>query len=539
VKGIIAAPQPEAAVVGRWAFSEGGNAIDAAIATAFAQGVVEPMMNGIGGNGTLHVFNARTGEDICIDFYGRAPLSSTGEMFVPDIIRPLRVAGQWELNGHINQVGYKAITTPGTILGLWELHQRFGTMPWAKTIQPAIRLARDGFVVPGELYNYWTREAPDGQSTALEILNATPAMAAIYTKNGQPYLPGEVLRNPDYAESLEHIARLGPAWLFEGEIPRIIAADFASNGGLLTQEDFRQYKARVTNPVQASHHGFTVSSNPAPGAGPQVLEILNILEGWDMEGIGFGTSEYVRRMALAQRASFADRAKYLADPEFADVPTQLLISKDRASYWRERIEAGETFDTTRDTPPEPPTTTTVSAIDAQGNAINITHTLGSPGSGVIVPGLGFQFNNSMFGFDCRPGNVNSIAPGKSRTTGMSPTIIFTDGQAIMALGAPGATKILTANAQVVHNYLVYDMSPEEAVNAPRLHAESQFIDIEPRIYYNVQEEMSKRGFKLLKSTLSYDPYFANVHAVERQPSTGKLRGAADPRARGGVSWWDE
>ncbi|MCL4533706.1 MAG: gamma-glutamyltransferase [Bacteroidetes bacterium] len=539
MRGVIAAPQPEATVVGRWALSQGGNAIDAAIATAFAQGIVDPMMNGIGGNGTLHVYPARTGEDLCIDFYGRVPLKATPDMFVNDIIGPLRVAGQWELKGHINQVGYKAVTTPGTMLGLWELHRRYATMPWKMLAGPAIRMAREGFVVPGEIYRYVTTPPQPGQSSALEILNATPAMAAIYTKNGEPYKPGEVLRNPDYANSLEQIAEHGPKWLYEGEIPRRIAADFAEHGGLLTEEDFRQYRVRVSQPVKCTFHGYTVSSNPSPGAGPQLLEILNILEGWDLEALGFGEAEYVRRVCLAQRASFADRVDYLCDPEFGEVPTDMLISKERAAHWRERIEAGERFDVCPTGPAEPPSTTTVSAMDEEGNAVNITHTLGSPGSGAVVPGLGFQFNNSMFGFDARPGHVNSMAPGKARTTGMSPTVVFKDGDPVLVLGAPGATKILTGNAQVIVNILVHGMTPVEAVAAPRMYCESQYFDLEPRLYYNVRDELEAKGYRLLKSPFSYDQFFALVHAVQRDPASGKLAGAADPRNRGGVSWWND
>lgn len=537
MRGVIAAPQPEATAVGRWAFSQGGNAIDAAIATAFAQGLVDPMMSGIGGNGTLHVYSAKTGEDLCIDFYGRVPLKATPDMFEKDIIRPLRIGGQWELKGHINQVGYKSVTTPGTMLGLWELHQRYATMPWKTLAQPAIRLAEEGFPVPGEMYRYWTEKKQPGQATALEILTATPAMAAIYTKNGKLYQPGEILRNPDYAVSLSQIAEHGPKWLYEGDIPRRIAAHFAEHGGLLTEEDFWQYKVRVRQPVKTSFHGYTVSSNPAPGSGPQVLALLNILEGWDLEGLGFGEAEYVRRICLAQRASFADRAEYLGDPDFVDVPTEMLISKERADYWRKRIDAGEVFDVRQRGAAEGPHTTTVSAMDEEGNAVNITHTLASPCSGVVVPGLGFQFNNSIFGFDARAGYPNSMAPGKARTTGMSPTIVFKDGQPVMVLGSPGLTKILTANTQVVVNIFVHGMSPVEAICAPRMYCEAQYFDLEPRLYYNVKDELEGQGYQLQKSELSYDPFFASVHAVQRDPATGALRGAADPRGRGGLSWW--
>ncbi len=538
MRGVIAAPQPEATVMGRWALAQGGNAIDAAIATAFAQGVADPMMNGIGGNGTLHVYSAKTGEDLCVDFYGRVPLQVKTDMFVNDIIRPLRVGGQWELKGHINQVGYKSVTTPGTILGLWELHRRFATMPWKDLIQPAIRFAREGLIVPGELCRYWTSPREPGQVPIIDILTATPAMKAIYTKDGELYQPGEALRNPDYANSLEQIAEHGPQWLYEGEIPRRIAVEFAAHGGLLTEEDFRQYRVRVSQPVRTSFHGYTVSSNPAPGAGPQLLEILNILEGWDLDGIGFGEAEYVRRICLAQRASFADRAEYLGDPDFVDVPTDMLVSKGRADYWRGRIDAGEVFDVRPGGAAEPPHTTTVSAMDEEGNAVNITHTLASPCSGVVVPGLGFQFNNSIFGFDARPGYPNSMAPGKARTTGMSPTIVFRDGRPVMVLGSPGLTKILTANAQVVVNAFVHGMSVTEAICAPRMYCEGEGLDLEPRLYYNVREELEARGYRLLKTQLSYDPFFASVHAVQRDPATGRLSGAADPRGRGGLSWWN-
>ena len=238
-------------------------------------------------------------------------------------------------------------------------------------------------------------------------------------------------------------------------------------------------------------------------------------------------------MAQAQKAGFVDRAKHLADPDFVEVPVEMLVSKDHAREWRERIDRGEGFQVPGLDLAEGQDTTTVSVMDEEGSAIAITHTLGSPCSGVVVEGLGFLFNNSMHVFHPFPGHPNSIAPGKARTTGMSPTIVLKDGRPFLVTSAPGAVRILTGNLQTIVNVVDDGMSAVEAVSAPRIHSEGSWVDVEARLYYATKDETESRGHRLVKSQLSYDPFFALVHAVLRDPDSGRITGAADPRGRGG------
>lgn len=539
MRGVVVCPQPEAVEAGRRMLESGGNAIDAAIATAFAQGVADPVMTSIGGNGTMQVFHAESGQHLVLDFYGKAPLKATPEMWKEKVIRRLR-ADMWELEGHINQVGHLAVTVPGTALALYEASRRWGKLPWAELLAPAIELAEKGFVVPEELADVMSRVAAEGHSSIPEIARATPGARKTFTRDGAPLQTGELFQNPDYANSLRILAAQGPDTIYAGgELGQAIVDDFARNDGLITEEDLRSYRLQEYEPLRGTYRGFEVCGNRPPGSGAQIIETLNILEGFDMAGMRFGSPEYAYTMAMAQRAGFVDRERYLGDPAFIDVPVEMMMSKENAAAWRERIQRGEIFDVEGLAPPESKETTTVSAMDGAGNAVAITHTLGSPCSGVVVDGLGFFFNNSMHIFYPYPGHPNSIAPGKSRTTGMSPTIVLKDGQPVFVTSAPGAVKILTGNLNAIVNHIDYGMTATEAVVAPRIHSEGTWVDMETRLYYNVREELERRGLKVEKSAKSYDSFFALVHAVARDPETGEISGGADPRSRGGwAEVWD-
>ena len=537
MKGVVSCPQPEAAEAGRRTYINGGNAVDAAIATAFSQFAADPQMCGVGGVGVLQVYHGPTREHVCIEFLPRAPLKATADMFAVLVKRPLRF-DQWELEGRVNEVGYRAATCPGTVLGLWEAHRRYGSLPWKELIQPAIGLLEDGFTVPGELARLWRRSPmQEGASSMDEILSATPAARKIYHKsNGEPFDTGDLFRNPDYAHTLRAIAEEGPDVLYKGWMATKISEEFAKNGGLLSEVDFREYRLDITSPVSVDYRGYSVAGARPPSGGVQVAEILLILEGFDLAQMEFGTAEYFHTMALAQKASFVDRRKYLGDPLFQDVPTEdIFLSRSHAAQWREKILRGDEFHVPMAEVAEPAHTTTVSAIDETGTAVALTHTLSTPASGVVVDGLGFMFNNAMHGFNPYPGHPNSIAPGKARISAMSPTIVFKDGYPSIVLGAPGATKIITGVTQAIVNVLDFGMSPVEAVSAPRIHCEDEQVDLEPRVYFAVKDELEARGHKLVKSAFSYDPFFAVVQMATMDAATGRLDGAADPRGRAGLA----
>ncbi|GBD11504.1 Gamma-glutamyltranspeptidase [bacterium HR23] len=533
MKGVVSAPQVEAVEVARHIFQEGGNAIDAAVAVAFAQGVVDPQMTSLGGWGVALVYHAPTGQHLALDFCGRAPLKATPDMWASRVKRRLRF-DLWELEGHINEVGYQAITVPGNLAGYWELHRRFGKLPWQQVVAPAIALAEEGFLIPGELAALWRRPpAQEGVLSMAEILTATPASARLFTKDGRPYEAGEHFRNPDYANTLREIAQHGPQVFYEGWIAQKITEDFARNGGLLTLEDFKAYRVKVLPPVESTYRGIRITGTPPPTSSVQVMEILNILEGFDPRDIPFGSPTYAWAMALAQKASFVDRALYLGDPDFQRVPVDLFLSKEHAGQWREKVLRNIPFEVPGGPVAEPAHTTTVSAMDDEGNAVAITHTLSTPASGVVVEGLGFMFNNAMMAFHPFPGHPNSIAPGKARITGIAPIFLWKDKAPWAVVSAPGGTRILTGVLQTIVNLVDYHMTPVEAVSAPRLHCEGPQVDLEARLYYRVKDFLARRGLKPVKSAFSYDPLFALVHLAVRE-ANGHLTGAGDPRGRGGL-----
>jgi gamma-glutamyltranspeptidase/glutathione hydrolase len=314
-----------------------------------------------------------------------------------------------------------------------------------------------------------------------------------------------------------------------------IAEEFAANGGLLSKEDLARYRVGVGEAVEVDYRGHVVAGVPPPSSGVQVAQILRILEGYEPSRMGSGTAEFLNIMALAQKASFSDRAGHLGDPAFQDVPVEeVFLSSKRAAEWRRKINAGEPFDVAAGGV-ESRHTTTVSAIDGEGTAAALTHTLATPASGVVVDGLGFMFNNAMHMFDPHPGRPFSIAPGKARISAMTPTLVFRDGRPWAAVGAPGATKIPTGVLQAIVNMVDFGMSPVEAVSAPRVHCEGGQVDVEARVYFGVKDELEAMGHTVSKSGYSYDPFFSLVHVAAADRATGRLGGAADPRGRGGLA----
>ncbi len=530
--GIVVARGPIAVEAGVGALRRGGNAIDAAIATAFAQFITTPFSAGVGGFGCMVVYDARGRRAVSIDFHGRA-----GSKATPDIYRSAlegRIYGhadRWKVRGDINQIGYRSVVTPGTIAGLWEAWSRFGTRPWAELVEPAIRLAYDGFEIPRSLAGGFTTrtESSSGVVPFFTKVRTTDASARIFLNNGVPWRAGELLVQRDYARTLELIAEGGADVVYRGEIAERIAADFEKNGGLVTLADLEAYTADVYDPVRGTYRGHEVLSNALPGSGAQVIEILNLLEGYDLPSLEHGKADHVELLGRAQILSFIDRRRYHGDPRFMDDPTDILVSKDRAAELRAFIDRRELPPDIVEEPPEGPDTTHLSTADREGNCVALTHTLGSA-SGVVTEGLGFTWNNCMFQFNPVAGRPNSIAPGKARITGISPAIVLRDGQPILVTGAAGGTRILGAVQHTISNTVDFDMSALEAVSAPRWHWEDQLLELEPQLYHHLKEELEGRGLDVAN-----DAFVAQLHAVGIDPDTGRLSGGPDPRGWGGGS----
>lgn len=533
--GMVVAPQPLAAETGAKILHRGGNAVDAAVAMAFVQGIVDPLMCGLGGWGVMHIYHAQSKTNSVLEFYGRVPSACTPAMFVNDVVGETGLWDAFECRDYINHIGHKSVGLPGTVKGLHHALSNYGTMPWAELLQPAIRAAADGVRVSSDLHNGWRRPAQPGWPDSIAKLTRTLASADIYTRDGRPLAMGELMVHRDAAHTMRRLASDGAAAFYTGDIAREIADDFARNDGLLSADDLRNVHVQRTEPVSTTYRGLTVTSNPPPGSGVTLLEILNILEHYDLKALGHNTPDYIHVLTEAFRAAFADRLDYIGDPEFVDVPVDRLISKAHAAEWQSRIRMDRKMAIEKPSlgQPEPPTTTHLCAVDGEGNVVSLTHTLAT-GSGVVTPGLGFMYNNTMCLYNVYPGHANSIAPGKMRTTGMVPTVVFKDGVPVITIGAPGGHGIITGVAQVLLNLIDHEMSPLEAVSVPRFHCEHGALEVESRFPNVIRGELAARGHEVKDIHSSYGFHTGIVQVITSDPESGTHRGASDPR-RGGIA----
>jgi len=537
MKSVVVAPQPRAVEAGVEMYKKGGNAIDAAAATAFTQDVIDPTNTSLGGMGVMSVYYAKTGEETMISFHGQAPLAATPTMFEPLPERftgPLS-AGTWLVKDYANQLGYKCITVPGETMALCQALEKYGTLSLKEVLLPAIRFANEGWRVTAEQQQSWLRPTPGGRLDILTRFMATPAAAKLYTKNGKLLDIGDLVINKDLGNTLSKIAQGRANVFYRGEIAKTIAQDFSQHGGLITGKDLTEYKTVIESPLRTTYRGYSVSSAPPVASGVVVLQMLNIVEGFELGKMEPSSAEYVHLLAETMRIAFGDMSKYLGDQAFVKIPLDKLLSKDYAEECRQRINPKKRMGLQKvEEPPVGGETTQVTTVDHMGNAVSLTHTLGAA-SGVVTPGLGFMYNGAMHRFNPYPGYANSIAPGKSRITGMSPTMVFKDGKLCLVLGAPGGQSIILGVFQTILNVIDHKLSMLEAVSVPRFHCEQNAITLEARYPSWVREELGKMGHLVEHSLRSYDSLLSgNVHGVLIDHAADKVYGAADPRA-GGVA----
>ena len=527
--GMIVAPQPEAVEAGAQVLMDGGNAVDAAIACAFVQGVVDPQMCGIAGFGSFHVYMPERGVHELIDFHGRAPLAATPDMWA-DLIEGEAPDGfGFILKGRVNDMGYQAVTVPGSLKAYHEAQSRFGTLAWPDVMAPAIAQAEAGFVIRPHVHFWWTVSEETGRVPVAERLACSAGGKKIYVKpDGSLHSLGERLHNPDMARTLRRIAEDGVAVFYEGAIAEAIAADMARHGGLLTMADLRGYKTTPAEPLWCDYRGLRLATNQPPGGGIMLVEMLNILENFDLRGLGHNSPEYIRVVAEAMKHATRDKDEHVGDPAFIAVPVDRLTDKAYAADCAAQIRRGEKAHVERlQGPQESKNTTHISVIDAHGNAVSMTHSLGMP-SGVVTDGLGFMYNGCMAVFDPRPGRADSIAPGKSRFSSICPSILFKDDKPCLIVGAPGGTQIAMGVLQAILNVVDFDMPAVEAVSAPRFSATSDAIDVCNRIPNYVTRDLEAQGYEIRRSPLSYA--FAAVHAI--RIDDGRWTGGADPNHDG-------
>ncbi len=524
------APQAVAAERGRAVLARGGNAVDAAVTAAFVQCVIDPHMCGIGGCGAMVIYTAATDTTDVLEFYARAGSLVREDQWASSFIRETADRYGYRVEGYVNDVGYSSIGIPGTVAGLYEALNRFGTISWDQAIAPAISLAREGVRLPGFMrWDSGDAGADPDWTPHLQRIQTTSASAEVYTNSGSLWQLGDLLVQADYGRTLEIIARQGPDAFYRGEIAEVMAADLAINGASITRDDIANYKVRAPAPLRGTYRGRMLVTTPPPGGGMTLLQVLNFLEGFDFAKLGWPSSEAAALLIEAMRWAFRDRDLHLADAAFVEVPTERLLDKAYA----EAAHAGLRLPPAGIPFRESAGTTHVSVLDQAGNAVSLTHTLGES-SGVVTSGLGFPYNNYLNCFDPRPGRANSLAPGKARATMMCPTIITNRGRVEAVVGAPGGTKIVSAVAQVLVHLFDHDMRPTEAVNEARLDWQAEAVEVEARVPLSIVDSLRDLGLRVNQRMLSYDDYFGRPQVIARC-SDGRLRGASDPRDDGGVA----
>ena len=465
---MVVSAQHLAADAGAEILRAGGNAVDAAVAVGYAEAVVNPCCGNIGGGGFMAIHLA-DGTDHFINFREKAPAAASADMYLDPQGKPRPGAS-------IN--GYLAVGVPGTVAGLDLALQRYGHLSRAQVMAPAIRLAREGFVL--------LRGDTDIIQARTARLRQQANVAAIFLHpDGSPLQPGERLVQSDLANTLEAIVREGPDGFYRGQVPKNVAKAAAANGGILTEADFAAYQALDIAPLRCTYRGYDFVTAPPPSSGGTTMcEILNILEPTNMQALGFRSAASVHLLVEAMRHAYFDRNLYLGDPDFITNPVDWLLSKDHAAQIRAAIDpdhAGKSADLHPGVAPhERPQTTHFSVLDAAGNAVATTFTInGYFGAGVIAGNTGFFLNNEMDDFTSRPGvanmmglvqgAANAIAAGKRPLSSMAPTIVLKGGKPILVLGSPGGPRIITITLEVALNLIDYGMDLQEAVDAPRLH----------------------------------------------------------------------
>ncbi|MGP3590568.1 gamma-glutamyltransferase [Vagococcus sp. WN89Y] len=524
-QGMVASVDETATRVGVDILKQGGNAVDAAVAVGYALAVTHPQAGNLGGGGFM-MLRTKDGNVTAIDFREMAPSGATRDMFLDDQGNP---DSKKSLTSHL------ASGTPGTVAGFSLALEKYGTLPLNKVVQPAIKLAKQGFVVNDAL-------ADDLKTYGSEVLPQHANSKAIFWKEGEPLKKGDKLVQSNLAKSLEMIAEKGPDAFYKGDIAAQIAQEMSKNGGLITQEDLANYKAVERTPISGDYRGYQIYSMPPPSSGGiHIVQILNILENFDLAKYGFGSADAMHLMAEAEKYAYADRSEYLGDPDFVKVPWQALTNKDYAKSIAEKIELNKARPSSEIRPGklepyESNQTTHFSVVDKDGNAVAVTYTLNTTfGTGIVAGDTGILMNNEMDDFSAKPGvpnvyglvggDANAVGPAKRPLSSMSPTIVLKDGKTWLVTGSPGGSRIITTVLQMVVNSIDFGMNVAEATNAPRFH--HQWLPDELR----VEKGFSPDTLKLLADKgqkVVVKEAMGSTQSIMVTPD-GMLYGASDPR----------
>jgi gamma-glutamyltranspeptidase/glutathione hydrolase len=519
--GLVVAVSPPGADVGRDVLQQGGNAVDAAVAVAFAEAVTWPAAGNLGGGGFMLVYPGGGAEPVVFDYRETAPAAATKTMF----------------NKKDSWYTHKAVGVPGTVAGLALAHARFGKLPWKDVVAPAVKLADEGFVIDAALAS--------SLNGVLSEVKEDSELRRVFGKDGGDWKAGDRLVQKDLAKTLKRIAADGADGFYKGPTAELIAAEMKAGGGLITADDLAAYKAKARPPVHGTYRGYDVYGPPPPSSGGICLvEMLNVLENFDLRKQGRWSPETLHLMIETMKRAYCDRALYLGDADFVKIPDR-LTTKEYAKKLAEGIDPKKATPSADLAPDlklaaEGDSTTHFSVIDADGMAVANTYTLErSYGSHIVVKGAGFLLNNEMGDFNWLPGETtakgqigtepNQIAPGKRMLSSQTPTIIARDGKVVLVTGSPGSRTIINTVLCVVVNVIDFDMTPREAVDAPRLHHqwfpdEAHFEGVKD--YADAVDKLKAMGHTVVRGTQG------DAHTIYVDPKTGVYIGAADRRLDG-------
>lgn len=557
--GIVAAADYRASEAGLEVLKRGGNAVDAAVTTAFLMAVYKPGSNGIGGHGgQMGLYWARTGEYLAIDSSARAPARATPNMFEVIGQPPGHPADVWRVRvkDDANAIGFRAMFPPSTVAGYWHLIQNHGTLAWSEILAPAIKVADEGFVADPE----YVRSV---ESSADELARF-PGSAAMYLPGGKPPKVGDRIVFPELASTLKKIAAGGRDVYYKGEIADRIVDYIQKNGGILTKEDFTRYEVDVFPLTASQYRGYTILTYPQGSNGAAVAEVLNILSQFDLKAMGYNSVAATHTFIEALKLAFIDRYEYVGDRDFEPIPYDGLMSwtygRERAKLirpdkarifapgdpWKYEASGHRIFDRLRGGKPSSlpspfrghgeEDTTFLTAADKQGNLVLLTSSLlGGFGSKVTVPGLGITLNNSMYSTNPVPGHPLSIGPFRRALRNSGVCIVVKGNRPYLVASAPGGRNIITAVLRTVTNVLDFGMGIQAAIDAPRIHAEANLYEVrmEARVPAAVRTKLGQMGHKIVLSS-EFSGGFAIMQGILIDPATGLLHGGSDPRTIGGA-----
>ena len=525
-KGMVVSQRMIASEVGAEILKKGGNAVDAAVATGLALAVVLPRAGNLGGGGFMVVYLKEEDKTIAIDYREKAPSAASRDLFLDENGDYDRKKAQFSL---------LSAGVPGSVAGFHHALTKYGTLSWQEVLEPAIRLAEEGFVIPHDLANTLASKR------YRERLSSNPAAAKVFFKEDKGlYSAGEILIQKDLASTLKELSKNGPDAFYSGKIAQLIVEEMERNGGLITLEDLKNYNVAERQPLVGTYKGFEiVSMPPSSSGGTHLIQMLNMLEEFPIKEMGFGSADTIHILAEVMKRAYADRSIYLGDSDFYKVPSSLTSKKYAISLNKDisldKVTPSEDVSPGDPYPYESPDTTHFSVMDSYGNAVSNTYTLNfSYGSGLMIPGTGMLINNEMDDFSSKPGTpngygllgseANAIEGNKRPLSSMTPTIIFKDQKPYMVFGSPGGSRIITTVLQVALNVMEHEMNIAQAVHSPRMHHQwlPEVLMIEQGFGSDTEKLLESKGYKLYPSST-----MGSVQAIVKEGNY--FYGSADPR----------